>query len=264
MASFSININAEVNIPYTTSGTSFRRDDCSVITESIPVGLVNGKTVPSILFFLNNYTNANGWSTLRIRNIRYSSGATLYLSYNGVKLEENVDPNAVEVSINVSSVLLNTAIPLLTIELNGHTVTGNETIFADIEIEDTTTALLGRIDTGFYLIKENCLIPAPAPITTNSNTVNSCSTTRVVTVNVPRESSRYVLGLSIDGFGSITGGTLPETITASKSYTLNINGSTAGSISTYSRVELSVRQSATSGTTLGSSYISRNHSGNIC
>jgi len=264
MATFNININAEPSFPYAASNESFRRNDCVVLNEDIPIGIINTINVNGVLFLLNEYLAANNWKFLFMYNPSYSSPSSMYFEFNNTNLTEDADPNVIKASVNVEAVTANQAVPFFFLKFDNHTVTGNEFAIMDIEIEDVLSTKLGRITIGFYLIKEDCPPVIPKAITTDSEVVNSCSTTRVVTVNVPSESSRYVLGVTIDGFGSITGGTLPETITASKSYTLKIDADNSGSVNTYSRVELSVKQSSTSGTTLGSSYISRNHTGNIC
>lgn len=264
MADFNINIAAEINIPYEASAEKFRRNDCVVINEDIPIGIVNNVDVPGTLFLLKEYTAANGWKWLRMYDPQYSSPSTMYFEYNTTNLTEDVDPNAVKASVDVGSVLINEAVPFFFLKLDGHTVTGNESAFIDIEIEDTTTGLLGRIRIGFYLIKEDCQVIAPPVVSEVSLLQNGCETTMEVSVKVPPEGSRYVYGVVSDGYGSISGGTLPETITASKTYTLKIDADNSGPNGIYSRIDLYVKASAATGPILGSKNISRNHTGNIC
>lgn len=266
MASFDININNKPVISYVAKFESFQKNNCSVLNQTIPVGVINKIEVPGILFLLKEYINVSDWKTLRIYNAVYSKETSFYYEYNGVKIPQyGVDPNVLEATVDIESVLDNESIPLLTLVLDNHTLTSNETAYIDITIEDVSSQVLGRITVGFNLIAQQC--PAAVnvkPITPVSSVTNSCYTESVVTVKVPAGSSRYVSVLVAGGFGTISGGSLPATITSDTTYTLKIDAATGASNPIYSTVQLFVKLSSSSGTTLGSTIVRRNHTGNIC
>jgi hypothetical protein len=265
MADFVININAEPVIPYTVAPFKIQRDNCvTPYTETIPLGLLETLNTPGIEWIFRGYTGV-GWSTLRIYDVEYSDEAGFYVEYAGSKLLPNVDPNVAVATIDVTTVNANESVPTLQIELDASTLTQNDFIKFTVEIEDTATNLGGKLDVYFNLVVVQCPVVNPKTrIVIDSTTDTSCFIEKVVTVKVPAEGSRYVSGTTINGFGSITGGALPATITSDTQYTLRIDASFVGTVTTYSRVELKVKDTVTSGTTLASTYITRNHGGNIC
>jgi len=265
MADFNINIAALPNIPYVPTQYKNRQGDCLSGVTGIPLGIVNDTNTPGINFLFSEYTGGLGWKTLNISNITYTEPTWFNLEYNSVTLTPNVDPDVVVQAIPVTGVATNAAIPLFFANYDNDLATRNASIQFDLEIIDTNDVSLGKVRGGIVFLYVECIPPVVLkPISQDSLTTDSCSTVKVVTVKVPVGSSRYVQKVVIDGFGSVSG-TLPATITSDTQYTLTIDGDTSGfTNSVYSRVEVNVKFSATSGTTLGSQYISRVHSGNIC
>jgi hypothetical protein len=265
MATFNININAEPVIPYVPQGLKIQRSNCTTpYTETIPLGIVETTNTPGIEFIFKDYSGV-GWDTLRIYDVEYSSEATFYVEYSGSKLLPNVDPNVAVATIDVTLVNANESVPTFQLEFDASTLTQNDFIKFTVEIEDTATNLGGKVDVYFYSLPLEC--PPVSPlinITEDSVLQNGCETTRVVTVNVPTEGSRYVYGVISDGFGTITGGTLPATITSDTQYTLKVAADNSGPITTYSSVQLYVKESVSSPTILASKSVTRNHIGNIC
>jgi len=264
MANFTININALPEIPYVPTQYKIRQESCLTGVTGVPIGIVNDTNTPGINFMFSEYTGALGWKTFKISNITYTEATFFNLAYNGSIINPNVDPNVVVQSINVTSVDVNEAIPLLFANYDNGLANKNASIGFDIEIIDTNNVSLGKVRAGIIFLYVEC-IPrvAKSPIATNSTIINSCNTTVKVSVKVPAESSRYVSKFISDGFGSVSG-TLPAKITQDTTYTITIEGSTSGTVSKYSSVKLMVKEAATSSLFLGTKIITRNHSGNIC
>ena len=233
MANFNINIGAEPNIPYTPTNDKIRQGDCLTGITGIPLGIVNNVNTPGITFLLSEYTGGLGWKTLNISNLQYNNDSFFDLAYNGSTITPNVDPNVVVQAIPVTSVATNEAIPLLFANYDNDVATLNSSIGFDLEIIDTNDVSLGKIRIGIVFLYIECIPPAvKEKIGIVSTDSNSCFLEKVVSIKVPSESTRYV--------------------------------STAGSVTTYSRVQIYVKEAATSGTIIASEYISRSHGGNIC
>lgn len=268
MANFNININAQPVIPYTitTQGTKIQRSNCTVpLTEDIPIGLVSNTNTPGVNFLLGDYSGI-GYSTLRVYNVEYRDDTEFYLEYAGSKIIPNVDPNVAVATIDISTVLINEAIPTFNIVIDASPLDAQQAISFEVEIEDTATDLGGKVFKGYSLLPIECApVAVKDKVVTDSSTNTSCYTEAVATVKVPTGSSRYIYGVITDGFGTIAGGTLPETITADKTYTLKIDADNSGSNNgIYSRVSLNVKDNVSDGTVNASKVITRNHSGNIC
>lgn len=265
MADFNINIAAVPNIPLEPNYDKVRQGDCLTGVTSIPIGMVNDTNTPGIQFLLSEYTGANGYDTIRISNLLYTDESNWFLEYNGVPLVPNVDPNVVILTVDVTAVAVNAAIPLFLAKYDNDAITGNATIAFDFEVEDTLGTIFGKVRAGVIFLYVECIPPVQkATITEISVLQNGCETTRVVRVNVPAEGSRYVSKVESDGFASVTGGTFPATITVDTEYTLKIDADNSGPNGIYSVAQLLVKESATSGTFLSAATVSRNHTGNIC
>jgi len=267
MATFSININAEPVIPFQPNASKYRNvDPCATGEQDIPLGVIEANNTPANYYLLTDYTGANNYKTLNIKNLNMPDDPAFYMEYNGVKLVPDPDPDVTVLSVNITGIAADAVIPLFNLVYNPDLVTATSAIFYDIEIIDVTDASLGVKSGLIFLTYQECApVAVKDKITVDSATNTSCYTEEVVTVKVPTGSSRYVYGVISDGFGSITGGTLPETITADKTYTLKIDASNAGSTNgIYSVVQLFVKDNVTDGTVNAHRTINRNHSGNIC
>lgn len=266
MADFTININAEPVIPFQPNGSKFRQIPCTAGEQDIPLGVIEATNTPANYYLLTDYTGANNYKTLIIKNLQMPDDPAFYMEYNGVKLVPNVDPNVAVLTVNITGIAADAVIPLFNLVYNNDLVTATSAITYDIEIIDVTDASLGTKPGLIYLTYVECPPTiVKEKVVVDSSTNNSCYTEEVVTVKVPTGSSRYVYGVISDGFGSITGGTLPETITADKQYTLKIDAANGTSMdSFYSVVQIFVKDSVSDGTINAHRTISRNHSGNIC
>lgn len=265
MANFNITINAQPNIPYDPTYDKIRQGDCLTGVTSVPIGIIKTQETPGIHFLLSDYVAANGWAELRISNINYTNESNFFMKYNSIALTPNVDPNVVLATIDVTSVSVNEAIALLFADYNNNNINKNESLAFDLEIQDTLGTSLGKVTVGIVLLYVECIPPAvKEKVVINSTTDVACYIEKVVTVKVPAESSRYVYKVTSDVYSTVTGGTLPSTITSDTQYTLRIDVSTVGSVSIYSKAQLFVKEKASSGTIVGSASVSRNHAGNIC
>lgn len=263
MGNFTININSQVIPPYTGENKFFDVQSClTPYSKSISLGIAKDTDSSIITYILASYTGV-GWDTIRIYDIEYSDDSTFYLEYNGNKLVPNIDPNVAVATIDVSTVLINQAIPTFSIEIDSSALTSNESIKFTVEVEDTATNLGGKVDVYFNLLPEECLDVPVEEITEVSKTITTCETTAVITVNVPPESSRYVAISASGSFTTIPLG-LPETITSSKNYTLTIEGDNVGMASSYSIITVTVKSSAASAHILAAYTLTRNHKNLYC
>lgn len=265
MADFNINIAAKPNIPYIPNNGKIRQGDCLTGITSLPIGIVETVNTPSIEFLFSEYTGANGWAELRISNLVYTHEDKFFVEYNSVALTPNVDPNVILATIDVTGVSANQAISTFFAKYNNTTLTQNASLSFDVEIEDTLGNSLGKVKYGVILLYVQCIPPAKKEkITVNSITDTDCLIRKVVTVKVPPEGSRYVYSTFTGAHTSISGGTLPATITSDTQYTMEINVSKVGGSTQFSTMFLFVKETSTSGTVIDSQKIERYHAGNVC
>ena len=102
---------------------------------------------------------------------------------------------------------------------------------------------------------------AVTPIfTITSDTSTNCSSTKIVDVD-HQGTNLYIKVLS-SGFGATMNFT--ETITADKTYTLEIHGNNSGDTSKIGSILLEIRELTAGGNLLATVSLQRAHSGNYC
>lgn len=268
MGNFSININAEPAPSYKPSYNKIRQTACATGVTNYPLGIVkiSEGAAATANYLLREYTGINSWKTLRISNVVYSSTNKFYLKYNGAKLVPNANPDTILANFNVSSVNANEAIPLLFAAFDNATFSRNETITFDLEFTDTSDNSLGKVNVGIIGLYVECVEQQEkATITKGFPSTSSCQSHLGITVKVPRGSTKYVYAVESDNFCSISGISLPATISSNETFNMYIDGSdSAGFVDTYSRITIYVKASATSSSIQASAGLSRNHTGNQC
>lgn len=268
MGSFSINIAAEPANNYDPTYNKVRQESCATGTTDYKLGVTKtdeGSAVADANYLLKNYNGNVTWDRLRISNLSYTNSAKFYLKYNGTKLLPGVSPSTVLIDIDISGVGIHDVIPLLFAVFNNDTFSRNETISFDLQLLDSGGGSLGTVNVGIIGLYVECIPPVEAATISKGASVNTgCLSQKTITVKVPSGGSKYVYAVESDGFCSISGISLPATITSDQTFTMTIDASNSGTTSTYSRIQIYVKESASSSSIQASSFVSRNHTGNIC
>ena len=268
MGAFSINIGSAPADNYNPTYNKIRQTACATGTTDYNLGITKtdeGSVVANTNYLLKDFVGSPNWDRLRISNLVYSDSAKFYLKYNGTKLLPGVLTSTVLIDIDVSALGIHDVIPLLFAVFNNDTFDSNEAMTFDLELLDSGSSSLGKVNVGIIGLYVECVQPVEkATITKGFPSSSSCESTLGITVKVPSGSSKYVYATLSDGDCSISGLSLPRTITSNETWTMTIQGSNAGSNSVYSRINMYVKASSTSSSIQASASLSRNHTGNQC
>jgi hypothetical protein len=266
MADFTINIGAGVIDEYiANSSHAYTEDDCSTINRSYTIGLLKDtNTGVDWYYILDSYTNVQPWKTLKIKNISYSNPTGFYMEDLVTKIPE---AGATPYDIDVLGVALDAFIPNFTFQIDNILVSQDESITFDLAVEDLNNDIGGYQRVTINLLHETCStggIQEDMTVTDIFDT--SCIREVEVEVYVPPEGTRYVEASALDVWSSVFGGVLPETISVTTTYTLQINAETVGvkPFSNHSSITLTMKANAASSTIIAAATISKFHRGLVC
>lgn len=264
MAKFDINIGSKPELTYETANVSRASNTCDNFSQNTNIALVRGSSYDpqsGIFYVFRTLTSTFPLVNLRIRNVQYTDQSQLYVEDGGVVLQPSTNYTVDITTVNPDDLISNFRF----VANNANTSTQSLQASFEAAVEDNqgnigpykTISLSYRRTAGCDDVKES--------ITTTNLVVTDCETTATVTVNVPKNESRFVEIITTSGNVQVIPSITTETITASKSYALTIFGAQPATFnnSQTSKFTLLVRLNQ-GGQIIASEVITRTHSFNLC
>jgi hypothetical protein len=261
MANFNINILQQKGSDYTVvTRHIFQREDCDILNDTQPIGLIETTNNPSLIYLLLGYTNPSfPWQTVTIRNLQYTDQANFYLRENAAQ----IPPGAGLYTIDVTGQAGSQQIGDFEVVMDGLDLTIQDpSILFEVAITDTNNTIGDYFPVSITIQINECSEKVPfedliigLPIETQ------CSSTQTVEVQVPAEESRRVVITPSDGFGNPV---IDENISGGSTlYNLSVLGDNNGALITTSSVTLDVFIDGVN-SPIATHTLSREHIGTLC